>query len=1291
MKRITKLFITLLILSCSIKAHAQTASATWGMASNASVSVSGNVTAGNQAGGSDIGTMSYGAGNGVTSVNWGSASQNVNDYYQFTISPTAGKGLTVTSISTTNNTSPGGVDNILLQYSLSASFTSPVTIGNPAATGTSSFNSLTINAANGQTIYVRMFAWGAANETNKTFSCKNFIISGTTLTCPSSPAAGSNSPVCAGSNINLNSSATGTSLTYSWSGPNSFSSSSQNPAISSSTTAAAGTYTITVSNACGSVSTTTNVAVNALTSIASVVSNETCSLHNGSATVTVNGGISPYSYSWSNGSSSQSISGLTQGIYSVTVTDANGCSTLTSASVSNNSPAITANVSSTNATCSENNGIAAAGATGGAEPYSYSWSNGSTSRQISGISAGNYSVTITDANGCTATSSATISNSSSAITATISASPFVCSGINNGTATITANGGDSPYGYNWSNGATSQAVADLSPGTYSVIVTDANGCSASESVTIASKSAPVQPDQIIATGAPTAVCPPVNGVVLQTNNDPGATAYSWSTESPGIAFVTPSTTNVQTINIGTSSSSTYTVRVTASNECGASPYKAILFRRAVSVPDIHGPATVCANTTQTYSCNSVGATTYKWSGTAGMLINGNAAPYISADTFVTVTYTAAFNTGTLSVSGSLGCFTSANRNLSVSKNVPALSSISGPSPACPQSSQTYTIPAVPGAVTYLWTLPANSTGSSSTNSITVNFGNFIAAGNICVKAVNNCGMQSNMQCKSITAGLPAVPGAIAGPATQVCGLKTYSVPALPGITYNWTIPINTSIESGQGTNSVTVNFSSGFTSGSISVTASNSCGNSTARTLAVNSAVSPPGTITGEYSLVCAGETKTYSVPTVTGISFNWTAPANASIESGQGTNSVTVRFNTGFTSGSLSASATNGCANSAARTLVITSLPSTPGAITGPSAQVCAGSSKSYSITAVSGVTYNWTAPANAVISAGQGTNNVTVDFNNSFISGTLSVVAVAPCGSSPAKTLMITSLLPSPVSISGPVNNNCGITSLFTIRKAANATSYSWRTSVPGAVINSEPAPNDTAARITFPSFTTGTVSVGTDNTCGTSPLKTLTVSGTPSTPGIITTNPSPVCANATDVQFTSDVSSSGSGCTFLWTYPSSATYVSGQGTSTLVLNWGTANGTVTLKATNSCGNSVRSYNVIVGCARVTGNNGQNSNEVKGSSQTIGPIDDNSFNLQAYPDADQKTVTFTFHADKEGSYKYTLYDDSNREIMNGNINAQKGVNMQELDMASSPPDSVYRLKLDNGKKSTHINIKMK
>jgi hypothetical protein len=259
-------FLLMMILTGVSSSSGQAASSTWALTANANASVSGSVSAGSQTSGSGISSVSYGS-NGVNSLGWAATSQDANAYYQFTISPTAGKYLTVTSINTTNMMTSGG-GTALIQYSYSPSFTSPLSVGSSFSvansTATNTFNSLSIFADVGQTLYFRLFAWGAGNNSNKFFFCKNFIVSGTTATvvCPSAPSAGSNSPVCAGTNLNLSSSSSGAPLFYSWSGPNGFSSSLQNPTLSNATIAASGTYTVTVSNSCGSTASSSSVTIN---------------------------------------------------------------------------------------------------------------------------------------------------------------------------------------------------------------------------------------------------------------------------------------------------------------------------------------------------------------------------------------------------------------------------------------------------------------------------------------------------------------------------------------------------------------------------------------------------------------------------------------------------------------------------------------------------------------------------------------------------------------------------------------------------------------------------------------------------------------------------------------------------------------------------------------------------------------------------------------------------------------------------------------------------------------------
>ncbi|HEY4798342.1 MAG TPA: hypothetical protein VII99_04610, partial [Bacteroidia bacterium] len=176
-------FTTLIsILFCTLhdQVIGQSASATWSLTSTASVSCTGSVTATNQSSGSGINTIAYNATDGVNSRGWDSPSQDANDYYQFTISPQSGNSLIVTNISTLNNVS-ASTGSVLIQYSFNSSFTSPQPIGS-TYTVTTTQNSYsfspTINVNNGQTLYIRMFAWKLQNA-NRTFNCKNFNISGT--------------------------------------------------------------------------------------------------------------------------------------------------------------------------------------------------------------------------------------------------------------------------------------------------------------------------------------------------------------------------------------------------------------------------------------------------------------------------------------------------------------------------------------------------------------------------------------------------------------------------------------------------------------------------------------------------------------------------------------------------------------------------------------------------------------------------------------------------------------------------------------------------------------------------------------------------------------------------------------------------------------------------------------------------------------------------------------------------------------------------------------------------------
>lgn len=210
----------------------------------------------------------------------------------------------------------------------------------------------------------------------------------------------------------------------------------------------------------------------------------TCGQSDGNASVTVSGGTGPYTYSWSNGGNTANITNLSSGLYICTVTDNVGCSDTAQVNVSNLNGPTLSGLTISDVDCNGNStGSATANVTGGTPPYSYVWSNGGTTQTINGLASGTYTVTITDSLGCVLNGTANVTQPT-ALTATSSATDESCTGCADGTASVTATGGTSPYTYLWSNGGTASSIGSLSAGTYTVTITDANGCTTTQTATV---------------------------------------------------------------------------------------------------------------------------------------------------------------------------------------------------------------------------------------------------------------------------------------------------------------------------------------------------------------------------------------------------------------------------------------------------------------------------------------------------------------------------------------------------------------------------------------------------------------------------------------------------------------------------------------------------------------------------------------------------------------------------------------------------------------------------------------
>ena len=363
---------------------------------------------------------------------------------------------------------------------------------------------------------------------------------------------------------------------------------------------AAGVYNITVRDANGC-TLTQSVQVTQPTAITLTLSsiNANCTAANGTASVSVSGGTPAYTFNWSSGGGSNAQSNpLAAGVYTVTVTDANGC-IKTGAVTINTTPGGTAVISAiTNVSCfGGNNGSLTAGFTGAmTAPISYSWSNGQTAQTATGLIVGVYSVTLTDAFGCTSSVAGTITEPGALDVAT-GTTAVSCFGGNNGSATAIYNGGGTPpLTYLWSpGGATTATAPNLPAGVYSVTVTDSKSCTTTVSVSI------TQPTSVTVTSSvTTANCNQANGsaTVSATGGSPAYT-YTWSTSATG-----PVLSNAL--------AGTYTISVKDANGC--------ITTAAATIPNQAGPVMTVVSQTN-ISC---------FGGNNGMVtttVSGGNAPY----------------------------------------------------------------------------------------------------------------------------------------------------------------------------------------------------------------------------------------------------------------------------------------------------------------------------------------------------------------------------------------------------------------------------------------------------------------------------------------------------------------------------------------------------------------------------------------------------------------------------------------------------------------------------------------
>jgi gliding motility-associated-like protein len=558
------------------------------------------------------------------------------------------------------------------------------------------------------TIYVRLAATASGTPSGNITvastgaTTKNVAVAGTVNTLPTATInAGGPTNFCAGGSVVLTASA-GTS--YLW---------SNSATTQSITVTTGGSYTVTVTNAnnCSATSTATVVTVNTLPTATITAGGATTFCAGGSVVLTASAGSS---YLWSNGATTQAITITTGGSYTVTVTNAFNCSAISAPTVVTVNALPTATITAGGATTFCTGGSVTLTASAGT---SYLWSNGATTQAITVTAAGSYTVKVTNANGCFATSAATVVTVNTLPTATITAgsSTVFCAGSS---VILTASAGSS---YLWSNGATTQAITVTAAGSYTVTVINSSSCSASSAATVVTINPPSSAS--ITAGGPTTFCSG-NSVTLTTS--PGA-SYLWSTGATSAS-----------INVTTPGS--YTVTVTNVAGCVATSSATVITVNPLPIASISSASTTLCGTGATLSLTATGGSTYQWFNNGTSISGATAATYTAS----------AIGTYTATATTALGCTAPATGSIVVTQ-------LLAPIPAfiydtyCTNKAINFTNQTTTtgsGAVSYTWSDNIGNTATTTNTNFT-----YASAANYSVKLKVQSSLCSNLK-DSITKVIP---------------------------------------------------------------------------------------------------------------------------------------------------------------------------------------------------------------------------------------------------------------------------------------------------------------------------------------------------------------------------------------------------------------------------------------------------------------------------------------------------------------------------------------------------------
>ncbi len=666
-------------------------------------------------------------------------------------------------------------------------------------------------------------------------------------------------------------------------------------------------------------------------------------------------------YMWSSGQNTTTINVTPPSTttYVVTVTDA-GCSSTASVQVVVN-PTPNANAGTDETICDgESVTLIATGLTG---PGTYEWSTNESGATITvtPLTTSNYTVTITNQFDCTDTD---------VITVTVNAIPVASAGpdidlCSGNVASLTATGGTTPATYLWSNGqnGSSITVSPNSNTTYTVTVTIA-GCTDEDDAEVF-----VLPSPTADAGSNEAIC---EGASVTLTAAGGAT-YLWNSGQ-----------TVETIIVSPIITTTYTVTVTNSDGCTDQDDITVQVNTVLQA-DAGPDQTICEGTS--VSLNASGGGNYEWS-------TGEATQTIDVAPGGTTSYH-------LTVTDNNGC-TSTDVTTVIVNPIPFANAGTN---IFILTGESATLTATGGG-SYVWSTGETTSQISVTPGVTTMY--------VVTVTVNGCS-----DVDDVTVFVNEAPSVDLGPDIIICEGETATINAsVPGpftLQYTWS--------NGEMTTSINV---SPVVTTSYSVTATDiTSGLSSIDTILVTVLNLPIGTpnITGSTGL-CEGAVSTYSVNTLPGAtSYAWSVPTNANILSGQNTTSIEVDWGTSG-GGVVQLVVSNSCGSLPAASLdiIITTAPVVSGPVNGQP-DPCADGTSSYSIAPPTGaVTYLWSVSGGALITSGQGTTSIVIEWNGTS-GGDVCVVSSNLCGmSTPLCLPVVTTTTPS--INAGPDQELCGFT---------------------------------------------------------------------------------------------------------------------------------------------------------------------------------------------------------------------------------------------------------------------------